>query len=163
MLILMPVRFPIAVSKYLSVYAVLYQSETYFKFPLQLTIFQYQKWVFKFRVKVWVFGIRAAWILTLHEKSPNTQVFQVRIFPYSEEIRESTKQEKLYFWTLFTQYDIYKFPLHFIFHYRLLLCFMFVVYNFVKAEIAERSYSTEIFKTFWRCLDHMFAYSIICP
>ena len=44
------------------------------------------------------------WLLHLREKCPHTEVFLVRIFPYSVRIRENTDQKKLRFWTLFTQY-----------------------------------------------------------
>ena len=40
---------------------------------------------------------------TLREKCPNTEVFLVRIFPYSDWIPENTDQKKLSIWTLFTQ------------------------------------------------------------
>ena len=36
-------------------------------------------------------------------KSPNTELFLVRIFLYSDLIQENTNQEKLCIWTLFTQ------------------------------------------------------------
>ena len=47
---------------------------------------------------------------TLREKCPNTEIFLVRIFPYSDcisphsvRMRENTDQIKLRIWTLFTQ------------------------------------------------------------
>ena len=42
-------------------------------------------------------------ILTLREKCPNKEFFLVRIFPFSDWIRENTDQKKLRIWTLFTK------------------------------------------------------------
>ena len=48
--------------------------------------------------------IRRNWEkLTLHKKCPNTEFFLVRIFLYSDRIRENKDQQKLLIWTLFTQ------------------------------------------------------------
>ena len=48
--------------------------------------------------------IRRNWEkLTLHKKCPNTEFFLVRIFLYSDRIRENKDQQKLRIWTLFTQ------------------------------------------------------------
>ena len=41
---------------------------------------------------------------TLREKCPNTEIFLVRIFPYSVRMWENTDQKKLRIWTLFTQH-----------------------------------------------------------
>ena len=42
-------------------------------------------------------------LISLREKSPNTDFFLVRIFLYSVRIQENTDQKKLHIWTLFTQ------------------------------------------------------------
>ena len=44
---------------------------------------------------------------SLREKYPITEFFLVRIFSYSDWIRENTDQKKLRIWTLFTQYQFY--------------------------------------------------------
>ena len=41
--------------------------------------------------------------MSLREKFPSTELFLVRIFLYSDWIRENTDQKKLCIWTLFTQ------------------------------------------------------------
>ena len=41
--------------------------------------------------------------ITLREKCPNTELSLVRIFLQSVRIRETTDQNKLRIWTLFTQ------------------------------------------------------------
>ena len=41
--------------------------------------------------------------LPLREKCPNTELFLVRIFLFSDWIQENTDQKKLRIWTLFTQ------------------------------------------------------------
>ena len=42
----------------------------------------------------------------LREKYPNTKFFLVRVFSYSDRIRENTDHKKLYIWTLFTQWYV---------------------------------------------------------
>ena len=64
--------------------------------PLLFIIPQY------FRV-YWAFWMGCAGFC-MCEKCLHTEVFLVRIFPYSVRIRENTDQKKLRFWTLFTQY-----------------------------------------------------------
>ena len=43
-------------------------------------------------------------ICSLCDKCPDTEFFLVRIFPYSDWIRENTDQKNLRIWTLFTQW-----------------------------------------------------------
>ena len=46
--------------------------------------------------------IRLKSLTTMHEKCSITEIFQVRIFPYSDWIRENADQKKHRIWTLFT-------------------------------------------------------------
>ena len=50
----------------------------------------------------WVFDL--FWKYPLRARCSNTEFFLVRIFPYSDWMRENTGQKKLRIWTLFTQW-----------------------------------------------------------
>ena len=50
----------------------------------------------------WVFDL--FWKYPLRARCSNTEFFLVRIFPYSDWMRENTGQKKLHIWTLFTQW-----------------------------------------------------------
>ena len=41
--------------------------------------------------------------LTLLKNCPNTEIFLVRNFPYSGQLRENTDQKELRIWTFFAQ------------------------------------------------------------
>ena len=50
----------------------------------------------------WKTLLKEILFVTLREKCPNTEFFQVRIFLHSVRIQENTEQKNLRIWTLFT-------------------------------------------------------------
>ena len=58
-------------------------------------------WRFKYNQKLPYSQVIAK---SLCKKCANTEIFLVRIFPYSVQIRKNTDQKKLHIWTLFSQW-----------------------------------------------------------
>ena len=77
--------------------------------PFPFNISQINKHLAWRRVKEWetskiVFDKLLTAKLSLREKCPNTELFLVRLFLYSDWIQENKDQKKLRIWTLFMQY-----------------------------------------------------------